>query len=111
MNKRYEPYQTGGGCTAIYLTEPDAPSVYALVTEEGDTSAPDMSADDFAFDLGIYREDDGQDIQFWTIRNREHLNAEYRNIVGYAPDDESRQPYADLIELFAGALLLRANNI
>jgi hypothetical protein len=101
---------TGGGCTAFRIDEAEVPEFYALVTNEGDPSAPDMAADNFAFDLGIYHVDSGEDCGFWTIYGRDHLNAEYKRIVGYRPDDESRQPYAALIELLVGALLFRAND-
>jgi hypothetical protein len=111
----FEVYQSGGGCTAIRFFEPEAQTVFALVTDEGDATAPDMTKDDFAFDLGIYNEETGDDLSLWTIHNRKELNDEYEKLLGYRPDDEAdrdgfdRIAYSELIELFAGALLFRAH--
>lgn len=100
---------TGGGCTAYQVTEPDAPRLYALVTETASASIPENPETD-SMEIGLYSEDDS-DPQGPTIEaeGRKGLIAWYVKNVGHDPDEDQGFPVAilELIDRVASHLLLR----
>jgi hypothetical protein len=112
--------ETGGGCTAYYHTEADAPGLVAVITCNDDPSIPEEA--DFerggGVYIGIYTQDDGSlPIDSETFMSREAMNRFYVEEVGYSPDQEAdrcgfpRESLEGLLETVAGILLIKVADL
>lgn len=101
--------ETGGGCTALQVCEPDAPGFCAWITDHGGSAAP-VDPEHALMLFGIYAEDAVglPAIQETEIVGRSGLNAWYVVNVGYSPDEEEGTVAIDeLIDRVGSHLLLR----
>lgn len=95
---------------AYLVTEPDAPHVYALITDPEGAAMPEHPEVDEML-IGIYHEDQGEDLGLTEVTGRAGLIEWYEANVGYSPDEElsSPTPILVLMDRVASHLLLRAH--
>ena len=105
-----ELYHTGGGCWAYQVQEPDAPGLYALITVPDGAAIPETPEVDPMM-IGIYSEEDSDDLGLTTLTGRIGLIEWYEAHVGYSPDADigSLTPILELMDRVASHLLLRAH--
>lgn len=89
------------------LVEPDAPGLFALITDEGGTHVP-TEPDTENLIIGIYDGDDGAELQVLKTDGRAGPCRWYAQNVGHDPDKEPDGPQRirHLIEDVATHLLL-----
>jgi len=88
---RLEDYHTGGGCMAWHLTEPDAPGLFALVTDEGGTHMP-TEPDTENLIIGICDVEREDPLLVLETDGRVGLSRYYVQNVGHDPDKEPDGP-------------------
>lgn len=105
---RLEVYHTGGGCMAWRLTEPDAPGLFALVTDEGGTHIP-TEPDTENLIIGICDVQLDDPLLVLETDGRAGLCRWYVQNVGHDPDKEpdGPRPIRQFIEDAATHMLLR----
>lgn len=105
---RLEVYHTGGGCMAWRLTEPGAPGLFALVTDEGGTNIPTES-DTENLIIGICDVELQDPLLVLETDGRAGLCRWYVQHVGHDPDKEpdGLRPIRQLIADVATHMLLR----
>lgn len=105
---RLEDYHTGGGCMAWRLTEPDAPGLFALVTDECGTHIP-TEPDTENLIIGICDVELEDPLMVLETDGRAGLCLWYVRNVGHDPDKEpdGPRPIRQLIEDVATHMLLR----
>ena len=97
----------GDGRIVLRVTEPDAPGLYADITN-CDGAVPSSPESELLV-FGIYPEKDRFECLFQAeIHGRSGLNDWYEENVGYRPDDDAGKPLPilKLVDLVAGMLLL-----
>ena len=102
------PVQTGPGSTAWRATEPDAPGLFALISDgEGLTIPMAPETDDLT--IAIFDEGVEEALGSVVIDGRAGLNRWYLKNIGHEPDEgpEGPLPIMQLIDQVAGHLLLR----
>lgn len=114
----FEKISTGGGCTAYRVDEPDAPGLYALVTDDVGLNAPSNPEEDTML-IGLYSVETGEQEPLpevdhekdgvLTVIGRDGLLAWYREHVGYSPDEDigGTTPILKLLDDVSAHLLLR----
>ena len=105
---RLEVYHTSGGCMAWRLTEPDAPGLFALVTDEGRTHIP-TEPDTENLIIGICDAELEDSLMVLEVDGRAGLCRWYVQNVGHDPDKEpdGLHPIRQLIEDVATHMVLR----
>lgn len=104
---RLEVYHTGGGCMAWRLTLPDAPGLFALVTDEGGTHIQ-TEPDTESLMIGIWDVQLDNPLMVLETDGRAGLCRWYFRNVGHDPDKEPNgpRPIRKLIEDVATPMLL-----
>jgi hypothetical protein len=104
---RLEIYHTGG-CMAWRLTEPDAPGLFALVTDEGGIHIPTEPHTENLI-IGLCNVELQDPLMMLEIDGRSGLCRWFVQNVGYDPDKEpdGPRPIRQLIEDVAIRMLLR----
>ena len=100
--------QTAPGCTAWRTTEPDAPGLFALVSDERGLAIPlEPETDDLT--IAIFNERVDETLGSVVLDGRAGLIRWYLQNVGHEPDEapEGPLPIMQLIDQVAGHLLLR----
>lgn len=102
------PCQTGPGCTAWRATEPDAPGLFALISDSQGLAIP-LAPETEDLTIAIFDEDVDETLGSIDLDGRAGLNRWYLTHVGYLPDMEpdGPLPIMQLIENVAAHLLLR----
>lgn len=105
---RLEVHHTGGGCMAWRLTEPDAPGLFALVTNVGGTHIPTEPETENLI-IGICDVELDDPLLVLETDGRAGLCRFYVQNVGHDPDKEpdGPRPIRQLIEDVATHMLLR----
>lgn len=88
-----------------HVTEPDAPSLYALVSFQSGKNDPERDAMTFT----IAREEEYEEVSQTILTGRLGLLSWYKQNVGYSPDEDigGLTLIDDLIDQVASHLLLR----
>lgn len=102
------PYETGPGTMAWRTSEPDAPGLFALISDEHGVAIP-VAPETDDMTIAIFAEDVNETLGSIIIDGRAGLNRWYMRHVGYLPDLEpgGPLPIMKLIDDVAGHLLLR----
>lgn len=102
------PVETAPGCTAWRATEPDAPGLFALISDEHALAIP-LAPETDDLTIAIFDEGVEETLGSIEIDGRAGLNRWYLQNVGHEPDKEpdGPRPILELIDNVASHLLLR----
>lgn len=94
------------GQPVFHIKEPDAPSLYSLVTFVPGKTDPETDA----ITIALHWEDECDEVSKTVLVGRAGLLEWYLANVGYSPDEDinGQTPIEELIDMVASHLLLRA---
>lgn len=102
-----ERIDTGGGCIAWMVTEPDVPGFLVMVTDESGCRLPEDPENDTVI-IGVYADDLGEALRLIEVKGRAGAIAWFIEHVGYDPDEDAKAclPMTEYYDRIGSWLLL-----